>query len=244
MTADDTHDTSTSPPGRRLGAALLAVVLLAAALPAMTTAGAAQPASDLPAEPAFLIVLEPDGSAQATLTVAFDLTTDAERNAFEALRANDSAREERVEQFASQMRSVADRAEANTGREMRIAEPTIQFIERGDTGIVALTVTWEGLAVRSGDTLVLREPFASGVTMDRAFYVVAPDGHELSSVKPTPTNRTPTTATWAPGSSLQGFEATFVPRTGADAPGFGIGTAILAILLSTGILRFRARTRS
>lgn len=244
MTADDTHDTATYPPGRGLAAALLAVVLLAAVLPAITAANATQPASDFPAEPAFLIVLEPDGSAQATLTVAFDLTTDAERNAFEALRANDSARERRLGQFASQMRSVADRAEANADREMRIAEPTIQFIERGDTGIVALTVTWEGLAARSGDALVLREPFASGFTLDRAFYVVAPDGHELSSVKPTPMNRTPTTATWAPGTSLEGFEATFVPRTGADAPGFGIGTAVLAVLLSTGFLLFRARTRS
>lgn len=251
MTVDDGHDASNRTDGRPLAAALLAVLLLASAPLAMTPVGAAQPASELPAEPAFVIALESDGSARTTLTVVFDLTTTSERDAFEALRANATAREQRVNQFATRTRAVADRAEAKTGREMRISEPGIRFVDRGDTGIVALSVTWEGLAARSADGFMLREPFASDFTPDRAFYVVAPDGYELASVSPPPTDRSQTTASWAAGTSLEGFEARFASADdgplsgiGIDAPGFGLGIAVLALVLGTGFFLLRARNRA
>lgn len=251
MTADDGHNASSRTDGRPIAAAVLAVLLLASAPLAMTPVGAAQPTPELPAEPALVVALEPDGSARTTLTVAFDLTTEGERNAFEALRQNTTASRERAGQFAARMQAVADRAEANAGREMQISEPAIEFVERGETGIVALSVTWEGLAARSGDALVLREPFASGFTLDRAFYVVAPDGYELASASPQPTDRSLTTASWAAGTSLEGFEARFVPADdgplsgiGVDAPGFGIGSAVLALVLGTGFFVYRARNRA
>lgn len=242
MTADDTQDTVTYTPDRRLRAALLAAVLLVAAPLAMTAAGAAQPAPDLPAEPAFLIDLEPDGTAQATLTVTFDLTTDAERNAFESVRANGSARDDRIGRFASRMRTIAARAEANAGREMRITEPAVRFVERGDIGIVALSVTWEGLAARSGEALVLREPFASGFTLDRPFVVRAPDGYIVESATPEPAVLTDTEVTMAAGSDLDGFRVEVVEaqasngvRTGGQS-GFGIAAAVVAILAAVGML--------
>lgn len=251
MTADDRHDASIRTAGRPLAAASLAVLLLVASVPlALAPAGAAQPAPELPAEPAFVVALAPDGSARTTFTVAFDLTTAGQRDAFEALRENATASRARTEGFAARMRAVADRAEDNAGREMRVSEPAIRFVDRGETGIIALSVTWEGLAARSGDALVLREPFASRVTFDRAFYVVAPAGYELASASPPPTDRTRTTATWAAGASIEGFEARFVPTddgpmagVSADAPGFGIGVAVLALVLGTGRFLHRRRGR-
>lgn len=248
MTDDDSPG-ATSPTRRvRIGFAPLAVavvLLVGAPLAMATAAGAAQTTPAAPAEPALVVALDADGSARTTLTVTFDLTNDRDREAFDALRENTTAREQRTRQFASRMRAVADRAEANAGREMQIRDPTIAFTERDDTGIVALSVTWDGLAARSGDELVLREPFASGFSIDRPFRVIGPDGYELATASPTPTDRSGTAATWAAGTSIDGFEATFVlaTETGASAPGFGIVLAVLALLVSTAMLRYRSRNR-
>lgn len=235
--------------------AMLAVVLIVVAGTATTAVGAAQTSSDLPAESALHLEFDDDGSARVTLVVPFDLTTKEEAAAFEILRTDATAREQRTERFAMRMRAIADRAEAETDRDMQLSQPTIDFTEQGGTGIVALSVTWDGLAAQSGDEFVLREPFASGATLDRSFHVVAPDGYRIVTASPAPTERSRTEATWAAGTSLEGFEVTFatgqpqtatqpnmdVPATGADAPGFGSGIAVIALLLSTGFMLYRAR---
>lgn len=255
MTDNFGPDRPIQPLGPSRSVAMMVVVLLVMGGAATTAVGATQASSDLPAEAALHIALVEDGSARVTLVVPFDLTTEEEREAFEILRTNGTAREQRTERFATRMRSIADRAEANADRDMQISQPTIDFADRGDNGIVALSVTWEGLAARSDDELVLREPFASGVTLDRSFHVIAPDGYRLAMASPTPTERARTEATWTAGTSLDGFEVTFataqtqtatqtsaeVPETGADAPGFGISIAIIALLLSTGFMVYRAR---
>ncbi|MCT9098135.1 hypothetical protein [Haloarchaeobius sp. HME9146] len=138
---------------------------------------------------------------------------------------------------------------------MQIRDPNIAFVTENDTGIVALSVTWEGLAAREDDQLVVSDPFDSGFDIDRAFRVTGPAGYELVTVSPPPTARTQATATWAGGTSLDGFEAHFVAvedstqsGTGADgsdvgssggAPGFGLGIATLAIVASLAILSAR-----
>lgn len=240
-------------PSRYIG--LLAIVLLVVAGSATTAIGAAQTSPELPADSALHLSVDEDGSGRLTLVVPFDLTTKEESEAFEILRTNATAREHRTERFAMRMQAIADRAEANTDRGMQISQPTIGFTERGGTGIVALSVTWDGLAAQSDDELILREPFASGATLDRSFHVIAPDGYRIATASPAPTERSRTEATWAAGTSLEGFEVTFAtgpsqtvthtttdgPATGADAPGFGIGIAVVALLLSSGIMLYRTR---
>lgn len=100
---------------------------------------------------------------------------------------------------------------------MEIRNSGITFATRNDTGIVALSVMWAGLAAREGDQLVLREPFASGFDPNRAFRVVGPDGYERATVRPSPTTQTQTSATWRAGMDIDGFEATFAPAEGAHA---------------------------
>lgn len=218
------------------------VFLVPAVVAGATGVGATQTATEVPSESAFVVALDANGSARTTLTVTFDLTTDSEREAFEALRGNTTAREQRTEHFATRMQAIAARAENESGREMQIREPAIAFTERNETGIVALSVMWDGLAAQEGDQLVVREPFDSGFTVNRMFRIIGPDGYELTTVTPSATERTPTAATWDAGTEFESFEATFASTeaetttdgngTGAGVPGFGVGVAFLAVLVS------------
>ncbi|MFC7155329.1 PGF-CTERM sorting domain-containing protein [Halomarina halobia] len=255
----DSTDSSTrlaERRGVRYGCALVAIVFLVTT-PVAATAGTAQAtdsASQLPAEPAFVVELHADGSARATLAMTFDLTTESEREAFEALRANTTAREQRTDRFATRLQAIAAGAENASGRSMQIRDPGITFATRNDTGIVALSVTWEGLAAQEGDQLVLQEPFTSGFDLDRSFRIHGPDGYELATVRPSPTTQTQTSATWRAGTALDGFQVTFTAagdahaaETGNDessagAPGFGIGVGAVALLVSTALLLYRRRS--
>ena len=236
--------------GVRFKCVLVALVLLVTA-PVAATAGTAQSTdsiSSLPAEPAFVVNLDADGSARVTLVTTFDLTTDSERDAFEALRMNETARERRTDQFATRMHAITTRADNTTDRDMAIHDPAIAFTTKNDTGIVGLSVTWDGLAAQEGDRLVLWEPFASGFDIDRPFTVVAPDGYELVTATPAPTTQQQNSATWSADTAFKGFKTTFAPaeggttrdgRTKAGVPGFGIGVATLAVLASTALLVLR-----
>ncbi|WP_265109755.1 DUF7345 domain-containing protein [Halosolutus halophilus] len=214
-----------------------------------TAAGTTQTAADVPTKSAFVVALNADGSARTTITVTFDLTTDGDRRAFEALRENTTARERRTDRFATRMRAIAARAENESGRDMQIHNASITFTEQNDTGIVALSATWDGLAVQNGDQLVIREPFSSGFTVDRMVRIIGPNDYKVTSVTPTPTDRTRIAATWNAGAEFDGFEATFVPvqeetatdgdGTGIGMPGFGVGVALFAVLVSTAVLLYR-----
>lgn len=235
--------------GIRYGCVLVAIALLVTApvIAATGTTRTSQTESQLP-EPGFTVALDANVSARLTLAVTFDLTTESERTAFESLRENTTAREQRTDRFATRLRAIAASTENTTGRAMTIRAPGITFLTRDETGFVVLSATWTGLAAQEGDRVVLREPFDSGFDVNRQFRVVAPDGYELDSVRPSPTTQSRTGATWGDGTTLDGFEVAFVPNaTGTDdghsaaGPGFGIGTAVIAVLASTAALLSRRR---
>ncbi|MFB6085410.1 MAG: PGF-CTERM sorting domain-containing protein [Halodesulfurarchaeum sp.] len=243
--------------GVRLGCVLVALVLLVM-VPVAATATTAQSTNSTPslsAEPAFVVALDADGSARVTLVTTFDLTTESERIAFEALRANETAREQRTDRFATRMRAIAAQAENDTGRDMAIRNPAMTFTTENGTGIVGLSVTWDGLAAQKGNRLVLREPFASGFDIDRPFRVVGPDGYALDTATPTPTSQQQNSATWSATTQFEGFETVFAPAagetvtdagnetSGAGAPGFGIGVAVVAVLTATTLLVIRRRRK-
>ncbi|MDS0474217.1 hypothetical protein [Natrinema sp. 1APR25-10V2] len=251
-----TDDGSLARTGRqrvRFACVLVVIALLATApVAAATGANANQPTETVPTEPAFVVALDAEGTGQVTLTTTFDLTTDGERRAFEALRANETGREQRAERFAARMDGIASSAENETGRSMAIRDAAISFTERNDTGIVALSVTWEGLAAQDGDRLVLSEPFDSEFALERTFRVAGPDGYALETVTPEPSDRGDNAATWDGSASFDGFEATFAPTDGDSAadggasssvPGFGVGIAALAVLGGTAVLTIRDQNR-
>lgn len=236
----------------RLGCALLVLVFLVAA-PVAATTGATQANDSTAPEPALVVALDTDGSARVTLVTTFDLATDSERAAFEALRANQTAREQRTARFAGRMQAIAIRAEDTAEREMTVRDPTMAFSTANATGILTLSVTWDGLAARGGDRIVLREPFASGFDIDRPFRVVAPDGYELSTATPPPTTRQQSGVTWSAATRFEGFEAEFVTTddgptagasggtSGAGTPGLGVGVTVAAIVIATALPVIRRR---
>ncbi len=228
---------------------LVAMVLLT---PAMASTGAAQSGDQLPSKPAFIVDLEDDGSAHVAVTVTFNLSSDEERQAFQSLRENESARQQRTEQFGERMRAIAAATQNETGREMAVRDAAIEFVEQDGTGIVALSVTWEGLAARTDEGLVLQEPFTSGFDVNRTFRVVGPQGYTLTAATPEPTERRENAATWEPSADVDGFRAVFAQATettateasgvsGMSGPGFGILAGVIALLTGAAVVARRTR---
>lgn len=247
----------------------IAVRTLLAVLVVCSAVGVAPAAaqSDGPT-PTFGVDLAADGSAELTLTLVFNLSTDPERAAFDELRNNGTAQEETRIRFRNRMEAVAADARNETGREMSIEDAAIALekTDSGDFGVVSLSVTYVGLAAVEDGTLTVTEPFASGFEPDRRFVVTAPGSWAIAAQQATPQpsgegslNR----AVYEPGTDLSGFELVFekgtptatespvrtmantdeTPDPGTDSggqPGFGAVAAVLA-LLAAGLVAVRRR---
>jgi len=243
----------TSSLTRALCAALLIVTATAGGAVADGSSPAAPAATDaatVPAEDAFVVDLRADGSARVTVTVPFDLTTEAEREAFRRLRDNETARAGVRDRFADRMAATATAAANSTDREMRTDDTAVTFAtaDGGDTGVVALSVTWHGLAAEADGDLAVTAPFADGFTTDRELVVRAPDGYVLSETSPTPAASNDTAARWGPNASFDGFRVVATPTdassdseakasAGGGQPGFGAGVAVVALLAAVVIGR-------
>lgn len=228
--------------------------VLVAVLVVATVATPAAAGTD--AEPSLTVAVHEDGSANVVLTLTYDLTTDAEREAFRTLERDADARKQVSERFQDRMADVAASATNATGRETNVTNATVDVRTTPDneTGLVELAVTWKELAAVEDDRIVVTEPFASGFETDREVTFVAPEGYELADATPEPSAVTDGRVTWKPGTSLEGFELTFRPdgteeatagetTEPADAgeesngspisgevPGFGIGIAVTSLL--------------
>ncbi len=228
-------------------------IVLAVALLAVAAVGPPA-AAQADAEPAFVVELHADGSATVSVRSTFDLTTDADREAFRTLMDDEQAQADATARFRDRMRTVAAEAENATGREMQVTGATIDLRRTADdgTGIVTLSARWAGLAAVEGETLVVTEPFASGFAPDWPFVLRAPDGYAFASAAPQPADRTDGAVSWAAGAELDGFEVALTPdptasgsaadggaRTGGQ-PGFGATAALLAVLAAATVARLRA----
>jgi len=209
---------------------------LAAALAIGAVAGpaAAQPEQNENDEPSLVVEVQADGDAVVTLTSTYDLTSEDERDAFASLRNDESAQENATRRYAERLGSVAENANGEVDREMRVPvdEASVSLEERGDVGVVRFSATWENLAAVEGDRLVVTEPFASNYDTDRPFVLVAPDGYELTGASPSADADSDASASWAAGTSLNGFEATMEPGNDGFAdslPGFGVGAAVVSV---------------
>lgn len=208
-------------------AALALVVTVATVGTAEAATTDANTASTYFDQPAVVVELGTDGSATVTTVYTYDLTTDDEREAFRGLEGDDRAIANVTARYRDRLSRVADTAADETGREMAVTDATAELrtIDDGDTGVVALSVTWEGLAAVDGDRLTVTEPFASGFEADRRLLLVAPDGYRLAAMSPSPDAVTDGRAEWATGSDLSGFSVTVEPDpTATTASGDGAGT--------------------
>ncbi|SNZ15670.1 hypothetical protein SAMN06269185_2554 [Natronoarchaeum philippinense] len=210
---------------------------VAIALVAALTVGAVAPAASAQeqsgaAEPSMVVEVQDDGDAVVTLVSTYNLTEQAEQDAFESLQNDQSARENATRRYATRLDAVAENANGEVDREMEVPVEgaSIDLERTGDVGVVRLSATWTNLAAVEDGKLVVSEPFASGYDTDRPFVLVAPGGYELSNATPAPDSQDGASATWDAGTSLDGFEATMSATDGGIAdslPGFGVGAAAL-----------------
>lgn len=219
------------------------VVVAVTASLLVTSVGLAGAASSTATAEAVAVDLEADGSATVTVRSTYDLTSDVQREAFEQLRSDERAAEDLRTTVRERMRLVAESAENATGREMAITDASVDLTVVEDTGVVELTVSWDGLAAVEGEHLVVTEPFASGFALDRPVTLQSPDGYTLADASPSPDvqeNR----LQWDAGTDLDGFEVRFDDTTpdgtATNGPGFGLIAAVLAIAtLSLAAVGFR-----
>lgn len=187
-----------------------------------------------------VVDLESDGTARLTLAVAFDLTDEDRREAFEALEADETARSEFNQRFVDRMRSAATAASDESGREMTVSNPSIDLsrVDDGETGTATLTVGWSNLAAQEDGRLVVTKPFDGGFTPAYEFVVTAPDGYRLVETSPAPDTRDETQAVWASGSPIDEFRVVVgevesgqqdESRTSGQ-PGFGFVVGVVALV--------------
>lgn len=217
-------------------AATLVVAALTGGAAASSGAGASTTEDGSPAESAFVVALEENGDATATVRVGFDLTDDADRTAFESLRENETKRDRLESRTERRLRAVADDAANQTGREMAIENVRTSFetTDDGDRGVVSVSADWRGFAATADERLRVTEPFASGFTADRPVALEFPAGYALAEAEPTPATRSDERAVWDADTSLEGYEATLEPAddggSGDSQPGPGVVGSAAAIV--------------
>lgn len=241
--------------GARSAAAIAALTLLAV-VGAAGAAGATEagPAVDRPAatadgsvtlpedgslvapnRSAFVVAVDADGDATVTLRLTYDLTDADEEAAFERIdgdTANATAR------FHERLSAVAARTADATGREMRVSDAGASVSATEGVGTIRLTASWTNLAAVDGERLTVAEPFASEFRPDRAFVLLAPDGHALANASVPAATTTDAGAVWEPGADLTGFSATLAPDDGSTVDSLPTPLAPTLALLAVGALGY------
>ena len=97
------------------------------------------------------IALQPDRSAEWTVTVVYDLQTDDQQAAFDELAAAYRDGEADFGSTASLYENLAAQASEATGREMAVENPRYDAVRRGTTGRLELSFTWTNFLADAGD---------------------------------------------------------------------------------------------
>jgi PGF-CTERM protein len=230
---------------------------------ALISSMAVTPATAQSNEERFLVELDPTGDAEFSMTFVYDLNSDGERAAFEELRTNTTERTEISDRFENRMTAVAEDASTATDREMSVSGVGIELERNDNAGLVTLSLQWANLAAVGDDRLTVTEPFASGFEPGMTFIIVAPEEYDILSATPEPASTEERSVTWERNTTLEDFEAVVEASAGGsegegttdsasdetpeegtteDSPGFGIVTALLA-LLAVAVLAVRERKR-
>ena len=112
---------------------------------ALAAEGVAEPTTT------FELALQPDRSADWTVTVTYDLRTDDQQAAFADLAAAYRDGEADFGPSASLYANLAARASETTDREMTIENPTYSAVRRGTTGRLELSFTWTNFLADAGE---------------------------------------------------------------------------------------------
>jgi PGF-CTERM protein len=199
-----------------------------------------------PVDGRFLVELEADGDAQVSLETEYNLSNDAEREAFESIHENESVRQQAAAQVQQDTEYVNNVADEETDRDMTVGEVTVETSVDGDVGTVAYQFTWGNLAATEDGRLVLAEPFSLYDELDRKLVVVVPEEYEITAATPEPDEQNATSASWEGFTSFSdpegGFEVVAESDEASSGDGAGVGPVVaVGALVAAALLAHRRR---
>lgn len=232
---------SSDRPGsrwRRFGSIALVTVVFSSLLLAGVGPVGAQSQQN---SPALVVDVADSGDVDLTIVMAYDLSNESDREAFEILQTDEDALADLESRFADRMDGIATATSNRVDRDVVATDETVELVTSDDTGIVRLSVTMENLATVEDGQIVLTEPFASGFATDRPVVVHVPTGYEVADVSPPPTDQTDGQLSWESNTTFDGFELVLESTGGVTdfkTPGFGLSVA-LASLSGAALLAWR-----
>lgn len=150
---------------------------------ALVLVGSAVGTAATSASPSITITVDADGDATWTVTNTMNLSTDADRAAFDELANNESRKQALLERTVALYRDVANQSGQHVGRPMPVSARSITFERTGDTGVISVTFRWRQFARTDGDGVVVGDVFAGGFPLEagRTLTIEGPDGYRLAS---------------------------------------------------------------
>ena len=181
-----------APPAAAAAVSTDGTATSTAAQPIAQTTGAGGPlAAEGVTEPTttFEVALQPDRSADWTVTVTYDLKTDDQQAAFDELATAYQDGTATVGPTASLYENLAAQADEATGREMEIEDQSYDAVRRGTTGRLELSFTWTAfLAAEDEERLVFNDVLStpSGTWLstlgeNQVLRITTPRGYAITS---------------------------------------------------------------
>ena len=148
--------------------------------------------------------LEEDGSAAWSFNYRMELSTANETQAFEELQADvQQNRSAYVDRFRSRIESTVAAAENATGREMSVANVSIQTRQQGSDftesyGFVVYTFEWSGFAATEGERIVAGGALEGlYLNEETSLQFSWPDGYAVADTDPEPSESENGSVRWS-----------------------------------------------
>ena len=180
-----------APPAAAAAVSTDGTATSTAAQPIAQTTGAGGPlAAEGVTEPTttFEVALQPDRSADWTVTVTYDLQTDDQQAAFDELATAYQDGTATVGPTASLYENLAAQADEATGREMEIEDQSYDAVRRGTTGRLELSFTWTAFLAAEEERLVFNDVLStpSGTWLstlgeNQVLRITTPRGYAITS---------------------------------------------------------------
>ena len=229
---------------------LLAVVAALVAGAGLASVGAAQSGAGVPGggfeqmdvDPDDILIevtVEPDGDAVWETQYRIRLASDAERQAFEDLRADvESDPGAYTGRFSDRMSSTAAVAENATGREMAVTNTTITAEERElpqSYGVLTYRFEWSNFAAVDGDRLLVGDAI-DGLFLDETTSLIVSwgDGYRLGDASPSPSETRDSAVVWqGPDDFTEGQPRVVIEPEGRSAgPVLFVAIGLLAAVVA------------
>ena len=193
---------------------------------------------DIDADNVLLAIdIESDGDAAWTIEYRNRLETDDEEAAFDDLRSDiENDPEPYVERLRDRMDSTAENAAAATGREMAIAEMSVEAERRDlpqEYGVVTYTFRWSNFAVVDGERLRVGDAI-DGLFLDEetTLLVSWPADYELLGSSPSPSETRDSSVVYTGPTNFAGGE----PRLELGPPGSAADDGLSPAAIAVGAL--------